>query len=96
MCAVYSIIIGAKRFEEVLTSLNISKQIHDALELLFKKRNCKGWGKKNAKTSLELKFKCINLPTRNIIVPSLDISLNHLTCLPHCWKSSPSVKQHLR
>jgi len=46
MCAVYSIIIGAKRFEGVLTSLNISKQIHDAMELLFKKRNCKGWARK--------------------------------------------------
>jgi len=52
MCAVYYIIIGAKWFEEVLTSLNISKQIYDALELLFKKRNCKGWGKRHAKTHL--------------------------------------------
>ena len=50
MCAVYSIIIGAKRFEEVLTSLNISKQVHDAMELLFKKRELQRLGKKNAKT----------------------------------------------
>ena len=49
MCAVYSIIIGAKRFEEVLTSLNISKQIHDAKELLFKKRELQRLGQEKCK-----------------------------------------------
>jgi len=49
MCAVYSIIIGAKRFDEVLTSLNISKQIHDAMELLFKERELQRLGREKSK-----------------------------------------------